>query len=226
MSDQQPFFFVGNHAALDFVNTLPNHHGVPSERLVAYEDLLQWLGAARMLDDQTIAAAARWRGAEGNAVVAEARRLRASIHALASRLADGDAPLERAVAGEDARESGAAEPDAIETLNQMLASRTVTRQLVAIPDPVTDDQSTATRFEMVTRTPIEQPMDLLAPVAEATADLLVTASPRRVRRCEGHECVLFFYDVSKNGARRWCSMAACGNRRKVARHYQRKRASS
>jgi predicted RNA-binding Zn ribbon-like protein len=34
--------------------------------------------------------------------------------------------------------------------------------------------------------------------------------------------VLFFYDTSKNGTRRWHSMATCGNRTKAARHYARK----
>jgi predicted RNA-binding Zn ribbon-like protein len=33
--------------------------------------------------------------------------------------------------------------------------------------------------------------------------------------------VLFFYDTTKNHARRWCSMAFCGNRHKVAAHYRR-----
>jgi predicted RNA-binding Zn ribbon-like protein len=35
--------------------------------------------------------------------------------------------------------------------------------------------------------------------------------------------VLFFYDTTKNHARRWCSMAFCGNRHKVAAHYRRLR---
>jgi predicted RNA-binding Zn ribbon-like protein len=45
----------------------------------------------------------------------------------------------------------------------------------------------------------------------------------RVRCCEGERCVLLFYDTSKNRSRRWCDMAACGNRAKAAAHYQRAR---
>ncbi|MBI5105801.1 MAG: CGNR zinc finger domain-containing protein [Solirubrobacterales bacterium] len=40
----------------------------------------------------------------------------------------------------------------------------------------------------------------------------------RIRRCANPECVLWFLDVSRPGTRRWCSMAACGNREKARRH--------
>ncbi|WP_097320756.1 CGNR zinc finger domain-containing protein [Paractinoplanes atraurantiacus] len=48
--------------------------------------------------------------------------------------------------------------------------------------------------------------------------LLLERDPGRIRKCANPECRLRFYDVSKAGARRWCSMAACGNRAKYARH--------
>lgn len=47
--------------------------------------------------------------------------------------------------------------------------------------------------------------------------------PARVRRCAGARCVLLFHDTSRNGARRWCDMAVCGNRAKAAAHYRRHR---
>ncbi|MDX2393862.1 CGNR zinc finger domain-containing protein [Streptomyces sp. DK15] len=53
-------------------------------------------------------------------------------------------------------------------------------------------------------------------------DLLV-AGPDRIRKCAAESCVLHFHDVSRNGTRRWCSMAACGNRAKASRHYARTR---
>ncbi|MEV3920029.1 CGNR zinc finger domain-containing protein [Actinomadura coerulea] len=57
----------------------------------------------------------------------------------------------------------------------------------------------------------------------AAADYLrLTAdSPERVKPCAHPDCVLHFHDTSKNGTRRWCSMAVCGNRAKAARHYER-----
>ncbi|QYG94028.1 CGNR zinc finger domain-containing protein [Iamia sp. SCSIO 61187] len=47
----------------------------------------------------------------------------------------------------------------------------------------------------------------------------------RVRACAHPDCVLHFYDTSRKGNRRWCSMAGCGNRAKAARHYARTRSS-
>lgn len=49
---------------------------------------------------------------------------------------------------------------------------------------------------------------------------LLAEAPDRIRQCAHPDCVLFFYDTSKNGTRRWHSMASCGNRAKAARHYQ------
>jgi len=47
---------------------------------------------------------------------------------------------------------------------------------------------------------------------------LLETHSSRVRACANHECVLWFLDTSRPGTRRWCSMAACGNRDKAERH--------
>lgn len=52
---------------------------------------------------------------------------------------------------------------------------------------------------------------------------LLTAAPDRIRPCAHEACILHFFDTSRNGTRRWCSMAACGNRAKASRHYARGR---
>ncbi|ONM47785.1 CGNR zinc finger domain-containing protein [Nocardia donostiensis] len=51
---------------------------------------------------------------------------------------------------------------------------------------------------------------------------LLAEAPHRIRQCAHPHCVLFFYDTSKNGTRRWHSMTTCGNRTKAARHYAKK----
>jgi predicted RNA-binding Zn ribbon-like protein len=66
------------------------------------------------------------------------------------------------------------------------------------------------------------PLEVWAPIAAATADLLTEADRSRVRKCES--CIMHFYDVSKKSSRRWCSMNICGNRVKVAAYRQRRRA--
>ncbi|MEU3687793.1 CGNR zinc finger domain-containing protein [Streptomyces narbonensis] len=55
-------------------------------------------------------------------------------------------------------------------------------------------------------------------------DLLRTA-PDRIRACAHEACILHFFDTSRNGTRRWCSMAVCGNRAKASRHYARTKES-
>ena len=60
------------------------------------------------------------------------------------------------------------------------------------------------------------PEEILAPLAESAADLLVNSDFSLIRRCESEQCVLWFYDRTKSHHRRWCSMATCGNRHKVA----------
>jgi predicted RNA-binding Zn ribbon-like protein len=50
---------------------------------------------------------------------------------------------------------------------------------------------------------------------------LVEQAPDRIRHCAHPRCVLHFFDTSRNGTRRWCSMATCGNRIKASRHHER-----
>jgi len=63
---------------------------------------------------------------------------------------------------------------------------------------------------------------ILAPLAEKAADLLVHVDFRRIRRCADPICMHWFYDTTKSGRRRWCSMATCGNKVKVKAYRMRK----
>jgi predicted RNA-binding Zn ribbon-like protein len=69
----------------------------------------------------------------------------------------------------------------------------------------------------------ETSKSILAPVAQAAANLLTTADFELVKRCEDDTCVLWFSDQTKSHSRRWCSMEICGNRRKVAAYRVRDR---
>ena len=70
---------------------------------------------------------------------------------------------------------------------------------------------------------MDTPEQLLAPVARAAAELIATGDFDLVRKCEADDCVLWFYDRTKAHRRRWCSMALCGNRHKVAQFRQRQK---
>jgi predicted RNA-binding Zn ribbon-like protein len=55
------------------------------------------------------------------------------------------------------------------------------------------------------------------------ADALIAGELTRVRRCGDSRCSRVFYDSTRNGRRRWCDMATCGNRAKAARFRERER---
>jgi predicted RNA-binding Zn ribbon-like protein len=57
---------------------------------------------------------------------------------------------------------------------------------------------------------------LLAAIARSGAELVAEGSHKGLSRCSDKNCQLLFYDDSKFHRRKWCSMALCGNRSKVA----------
>ncbi|GGK08646.1 CGNR zinc finger domain-containing protein [Pseudomonas matsuisoli] len=71
-------------------------------------------------------------------------------------------------------------------------------------------------FQAVTQRRDDSPPSLLWPVAQSLVNLLTNEKFEFVRQCEAHDCVLLFHDLTKSHRRRWCSMATCGNRMKVA----------
>jgi predicted RNA-binding Zn ribbon-like protein len=66
---------------------------------------------------------------------------------------------------------------------------------------------------------------LVGTLAMAAARLLERADLTRLRECQDDDCGWLFLDRSKNGSRRWCSSADCGNRARAKRHYERVRSS-
>ena len=58
-------------------------------------------------------------------------------------------------------------------------------------------------------------------LARDAAEMLGTEQRERVRICASETCSARFYDRSRNGRRRWCSMQGCGNVAKARRHRER-----
>jgi predicted RNA-binding Zn ribbon-like protein len=68
------------------------------------------------------------------------------------------------------------------------------------------------------RASAESPRRALGMVAYDAARMLgIPAERARVRICGSDTCSARFYDRSPAGARRWCSMARCGNQNKARR---------
>ncbi|TVL89687.1 CGNR zinc finger domain-containing protein [Streptomyces sp. SAJ15] len=63
---------------------------------------------------------------------------------------------------------------------------------------------------------------LLTLVHDAQRD----GSWERLKICRNPTCAWVFYDYSRNHSAIWCSMGMCGNRHKVTRHRERKRANA
>ncbi len=191
------FLFVGNHLSLDFVNTRPVMHGQPVELLSDWNALLRWFRAADLISGKEKEAFVRqWeKRPEAEACLDGLKTFRESLRATVLRLEAGEEPPAKTVA----------------ELNRLLRAHPMFLEL----------RRTAAKLERRNLFEVRRPDDLLAPLVDAVADMLLELKPARLRKCES--CVLHFYDASKNGTRRWCSMQICGNRSKVAAYAKRKR---
>jgi predicted RNA-binding Zn ribbon-like protein len=68
------------------------------------------------------------------------------------------------------------------------------------------------------------PPQLVAQVIDAVMTAVRDGSWMRMRICPADDCLWAFYDDSRSGNRRWCSMGVCGNRAKLQAFRQRQAA--
>lgn len=74
---------------------------------------------------------------------------------------------------------------------------------------------------LLAASPADPVRHALAKVALDAATLLGTEQRDRLRICASDTCSARFYDASRAGTRRWCSMSGCGNTAKARRHRSR-----
>jgi len=110
------------------------------------------------------------------------------------------------------------------------ASRTVVSTLNhwldQLPSNVPRLEAAGEGLRLVEETPPDAGRAALAQVALDAARALSGTERSRLRVCASKDCSVLFFDRSPAGARRWCSMKACGNRVKVAAHRERHRGGS
>jgi predicted RNA-binding Zn ribbon-like protein len=95
------------------------------------------------------------------------------------------------------------------------------RELAAL-DGILDRGRLRIRAGGAERETLEVPREWRVPwLAVRSLVRLLDEQPDRLRKCGNPDCVLWFLDATRSGTRRWCSMAACGNRLKARRHYLR-----
>ena len=189
------FLFVGNHLALDFVNTRPVIGGDPVEFLTDGAALARWLEASRLIGDgagKPLAGvwSSRRLGAEVDSVVRFREHFRQALLGMEEGRVPGGAFLEE--------------------INRLLARY----------PRVTQVAKEGRHVKRWPRFAPQAPEDVFGVVADAVADVLTGPDWSKLRKCQS--CVLHFLDTSKKGTRVWCSMRLCGNRAKVAAHARRR----
>jgi predicted RNA-binding Zn ribbon-like protein len=191
------FPFVANQLSLDFLNTQLVAAGTPVELLSDIRSLVRWLAAANLLrPEQVEKVSRRWENRPG--VISFLDQLRGFRDRLRQAVFQWEA-------GELLKE------EFIGELNQLLAQHPVVFEI----------ERAGGQLQRRERFDPQIPEDTFGPLAKAAASLFSDTDPARVRKCES--CVIHFYDTSKKGTRRWCSMQICGNKQKVAAYAQRQR---
>jgi predicted RNA-binding Zn ribbon-like protein len=203
-------FFIADDLALDFLNSVAAPSGREIEWLTDGGDLIAWLEQAHAVPTDI---AAHFRKTAGppslDAVAAQGRELREWFRAFV-----------RDHAGKPLRERDLRE---LTPLNALLARDQAFRQ-IEIAGADTEETGEAGRpLRWQAQRHWDSPKTLLLPIAEAMGELVCAKDFTLVRKCGGPTCTLWFLDVSKAHARRWCSMAVCGNRAKAAAHRARAR---
>lgn len=199
---QIPAIFIADAPGLDFLNSVATPVDEQVEWISDGAGLLAWLDQAGMVPRAALdAIRARSTAPELDEVAARARDLREWFRGFVQKKKG------RPLSAKDLRE--------LEPLNQLLERDDQHGQIVA------NVSGEATTFELRANRRWQSAEFLLMPLAEALARLVCDEDFTMVKACEGPSCTLLFADHTRGHARRWCSMAICGNRAKVAAHRKR-----
>ncbi len=196
-ANETSFLFLGNRLCLDFINSEIVTVGQRTSLIQNFADLGEWLFEAGVATQAEIEEqTASWNAPQKEEFVQQALAFRALLRRMAEQITT-DHDVADAV---------------LDAINQSLRQRQghqVLRRSAA-------DYTLFTQYH-------QSAAGLLTSIAASAADLLAQSDLGRVHKCENPQCILYFYDTSKNHARRWCSMEACGNRAKAAAHYRKTR---
>jgi len=173
--------------------------GTRVDLLRDFDALVRFLDAASVLDAErslVMRRRAQQQPAGAAAALVDARRVRAALRALAERGA----------------QSERIRWDALTEINRVLGRSAGTRRLES-----REDGTFARAFVPVG----DAFAGLIIPIVESASDTLIADELSRIHRCGDPRCTRVFYDATRNGRRRWCDMATCGNRAKAARFRER-----
>jgi predicted RNA-binding Zn ribbon-like protein len=202
MDQHFPAIFIGDALALDFLNSIATPVDMPIDWIADGKGLLNWLEQAQLVPADALAGIrARALPGELDAVADQARRLREWFRGFVQK--------------HRGRPLGGKALDELDALNRLLDRDEAFTRIVARREkkPVPFGLQHMRRWR--------SPEALLLPIGEAIARFVCIEDFSNVKACEGPTCTLFFADHTRGRARRWCSMAICGNRAKQAAHRHR-----
>jgi predicted RNA-binding Zn ribbon-like protein len=197
-----PAIFIADSLGLDFLNSIATPLDTPVDWLDNGDGFLTWLAQAKLVPADVLdELKARALPGELDKVADQARALREWFRKFVT------AHMGRPLPPKALQE--------LEPLNELLQGDETFTQISR------HRERDGARFELRPVRRWRSPEALLLPIAEALAKFVCEEDFARVRACEGHRCTLVFADHTRMGARRWCSMAICGNRAKQAAHRHR-----
>jgi predicted RNA-binding Zn ribbon-like protein len=194
--------FIADALGLDFLNSIATPVDTPVDWLESGDGFLDWLAQAKLvLPDTLDALKTRAMPGELDKVADQARSLREWFRGFVRKHAGR--PLAPRALQELSPLNGLLERD--EAFSQISRHR----------------HSDGDRLELQMTRRWRSPETLLLPIGEAMANLVCDEDFTDVKACKGQGCTLLFADHTRRRARRWCSMAICGNRAKQAAHRNR-----
>jgi len=203
MSGHGSAIFVGDAPGLDFLNSVATPADATIDWLDDGEGLLDWLEQARLVPAEVLKAIrAQALPGELDKIALQARDLREWFRGFVQK--------------HRGRPITPKSLDELEPLNRLLERDEMFSRVVLQPNPAQFALQTARRWR--------SPEALLLPIGETLARFVCTEDFSHVKACEGPSCTLLFADHTRGRARRWCSMAICGNRAKQTAHRQRVKA--
>lgn len=201
MDRRPPAMFISDSLGLDFLNSIATPVDTPIDWIDDGEGYLAWLEQAGVVPGEVL------RDMKTCALPGELDRIADQVRTLRERFRG----FVRQHMGRPLTSVALAE---LELLNRLLARDETFSRIVA-------SSNSEGRLELQTVRRWRTPEALLLPVAEALARLVCTEDFSKVKACQGPACTLLFADRTRGHARRWCSMAICGNRAKQAAHRHR-----
>ena len=205
MDQRPPAIFVGDAPGLDFLNSIATPVDTPIDWIDNGDGLLSWLKQAQLVPaDALKSLRAQALPGELDNVADQARSLREWFREFV-RQHKGHPLTARDVAQ-------------LGPLNRLLERDESFGRIVP------RHKSEKTPLQLQTARRWRTPDALLLPIGETLAQLVCTVDFSDLKACEGPACTLLFADHTRGRARRWCSMAICGNRAKQSAHRHRLKA--